>query len=325
MRGRAQPQASRPSERRRATCVDLDVIVDGSSRCDGEATANQTLRASAPHWTRRRRRCRLARVSASVAILGRGRVGRGLASALVQSGVEARLLSGRSLPRVGAGVWILAVPDPAVASTAARLAERIERGAIVLGCSGNLSTDVLAPCAAAGAHVGVMHPLASFADPKRPPTLRGTTFVIDGDRAACAAAKRIAKAVGARAVVAPVHGPAYHAAAALAANGAAALAAVAVRVMRSIGLSERDAQRAIGALLRTVGENVEHVGVPRALSGPVIRGDDAAVRAHRRALASRDPDARRAYDAVAPAILDCAVRAGLPEERAEAVRRALND
>ena len=92
------------------------------------------------------------------------------------------------------------------------------------------------------------------------------------------------RTVGDRPVRAQVHGPAYHAAAALGANGAAALAAVAVRVLEAQGMTRRDAERAMGALLRTVGENVETVGVPTALSGPVIRGDAGTVRRHREAL-----------------------------------------
>lgn len=256
----------------------------------------------------------------SVRIVGRGRVGRGLRRALRRAGIEARLVAGRSRPRASRDVpTILAVPDPAIPSVAASL--EVEPGAVVLHCSGRLSPEALR--VGEGVHVGAMHPLASFADPKRPPALEGTTFVIDGDRAAVAVALRVAKACGARALVAPLHGPAYHAAAALAANGAAALSAIAVRVLRAIGASERDAQRAIGALLRTVGENVEAVGVPGALSGPVIRGDAATVLAHRAALGALDPDARRAYDAVAPAILDCALAAGLDEADAGEVRRAL--
>jgi len=256
----------------------------------------------------------------SVRIIGRGRLGRGLAQALRSGGVEVRLVRGRTPGTAVPGVpTILAVPDPAIATVAAAMI--IERGAVVLHCSGRLSPDALE--VPQGVHRGAMHPLASFADPKRPPALAGTTFVIDGDEAAVAVALRLAKACGARALVAPLHGPAYHAAAALAANGAAALAAIAVRVIRTLGVSQRDAQRAVGTLLRTVGENVAVVGVPRALSGPVIRGDAATVHAHREALSAVDPEARRAYDAVAPAILECAIGAGLDEEHAGAVRRAL--
>ncbi len=261
-----------------------------------------------------------------IRIVGRGRVGRGLARALKAAGVPARLVAGRSerFPPAGSGVvTLITVPDPAIETVARRLAPSVSARSVVLHCSGSLDAEVLASCRNAGANVGVMHPLVSFAAPAKPPALAGASFVIAGDRAAVRAASRVARAVGARALKADVHGPAYHAAAALAANGAAALATVAVRVLGSVGLDKRDAERAIGALLRTVGENVERVGVPNALSGPVIRGDASAVRVHRSALEALDPDARRAYDAVAPAILDCARRAGLPDERADEIRRVL--
>jgi len=254
-----------------------------------------------------------------ITLIGRGRVGRGLTAALEAAGREVSLVEGRTANgTIDADVVVLCVPDPSIAATAGRL--RLAEGQSVLHCSGSLGADVLP----AGSR-GVMHPLISFADPARPPTLTGGAFVIDGDPAAVARARELAEAVGGRAVIAAVHGATYHAAAALSANGAAALATVAVRVLESLSMTREEAQRAVGALLRTVGENVERVGVPQALSGPVIRGDDATVRRHRAALEATDPDARVAYDAVAPAILDCARRAGLPEERVEAIRRVLDE
>lgn len=260
-----------------------------------------------------------------IAILGRGRLGRGLAKALRRTDHEVTLTAGRAPRRaaLSADLVVLAVPDPALAAVAGDIAVSLRRRTAVVHCSGSLGPDVLDACRAAGAATGAMHPLVSFADPQRPPALEGTAFVIAGDGPAVKAARRLARAVGARPVVAPLHGAAYHAAAALSANGAAALATVAVRLLEALGAPRRDAERAIGALLRTVGENVERVGVPRALSGPVMRGDEGTVARHREALAAVDDEARRAYDAVAPAILDCARRAGLTDERAAAVERAL--
>ncbi len=257
----------------------------------------------------------------SVAIVGRGRVGRGLTRALSRAGEEARLTSGRApRPRAlrGASAVVVATPDPFIAATAAKVRALAPR-APLLHCSGSLGPEA---CGVDGPH-GVMHPLASFADPARPPALAGVAFVIAGDRVAAREASRIARALGARPLVRAVHGAGYHAAAALSANGAAALATIAVRVLEAKGLARREAERAVGALLRTVGENVERVGVPRALSGPVMRGNADVVARHQAALALLDPSAREAYDAIAPAILDCARRAGLDEARADAIEALL--
>lgn len=261
-----------------------------------------------------------------IAIVGRGRLGRGLARALTQASWSVRATSGRRVRRAAvadADVVILAAPDPALPTLATTVAPWLAPRAIVLHCSGRYDASLLAPCRDAGAAIAAMHPLVSFADPLRPPALAGTTFVIAGDRRAMRAASSIARAVGARPLRAAAHGPTYHAAAALAANGAAALAAIAVRVLARAGLSRRDAERAIGALLRTVGENVERIGTPAALTGPAVRGDAATVLAHRRALAALDPGAARAYDALAPQILACAREAGLDPVRAATVEGAL--
>jgi predicted short-subunit dehydrogenase-like oxidoreductase (DUF2520 family) len=52
-----------------------------------------------------------------------------------------------------------------------------------------------------------------------------------------------------------------------------------------------------------VAANVQAVGVPDALTGPVARGDLATIRAHRRELGRLDRRALRAYDAIAPVVV----------------------
>lgn len=245
-------------------------------------------------------------------VIGRGRVGSALARALGVTPVGRTRVDGRST------VVVLAVPDAEIAEAAARVA--VNRRTVLLHCAGARDARVLKEARRRGASVGVIHPLVSFADRRRPPALAGTTFVIGGDRRARAAAKEIAKAVGAHALVAEIHGAAYHAAAALAANGAAALAARSVEVLRRLGVGRRDAERAIGALLATVADNVHRIGLPRALTGPIARGDAATVAAHRAAL---PPRAAALYEAIAPAILELARQSGLRPSQAAKVRRAL--
>lgn len=250
----------------------------------------------------------IRRFSLAVRVIGRGRAGRALASAWRAAGLDVTLLAGRAERFAASGaITVIAVPDPELARVDAALARTIAPGAIVLHCAGSRGAGALPACAARGARTGAMHPLVSFADPKRPPSLAGTTFVADGSQACVAAAKKLARALGARAVYARIHGPRYHAAAALAANGSTALAAAAVRSLVELGMERRAAERAIGGLLVTAGENVARVGIPRALTGPIVRGDAAAVRAHRAAL---DPATRALYDAIAPAILAVAREAG---------------
>lgn len=249
-------------------------------------------------------------------ILGRGRVGRGLAAGLAWTsdpGVAVTLTAARRLPpAIDADVLVLAVPDARIEEVARKALARTPADAapVVLHCAGSIGVDGygLLPHQARHATFGAMHPLVSFADPKRPPPLEGMRFAIAGPPKARRAAARIARACGAEVIArgaAGVHGPAYHAVAAMVANGAAGLAFVGVGVLRELGLSKKASEEALGALLESVAHNVRTIGVPKALTGPVMRGDRGTVKRHRKAL-GRGSDARRAYDALVPVIERCA-------------------
>ncbi|NNE18331.1 MAG: DUF2520 domain-containing protein, partial [Myxococcales bacterium] len=84
----------------------------------------------------------------------------------------------------------------------------------------------------------------------------------------------------------------------------------------------RSAERAIGGLLQSVAENVQSLGVPGALTGPIARGEAEVVANHRAALRGLSPDARSAYDALVPIIVRCARAAGLAQAKASRILRA---
>ena len=255
----------------------------------------------------------------NILIIGRGRVGNGLRRALRANGTHEVEAAGRAVKPAevrDADVIVLAVSDGSIESVAQSISENLGPGAVVLHCAGARGADVLQACEARGAAVGVMHPLVSFPSTRRSPSLRGTTFAMHGSPRALSSARRIAKACGARAIVAPTGDPAYHAAAALVANGAAALAFVSAGVLERLGFDRRDAERAIGGLLETVGQNVQELGVPAALTGPIARGEAEAVAAHRAALRRKGRNALAAYDALVPVIVHCARAAGLTRSKA---------
>jgi predicted short-subunit dehydrogenase-like oxidoreductase (DUF2520 family) len=207
------------------------------------------------------------------------------------------------------------VPDARIRELAQALAPFVDSRATVLHCAGAQDVAALAAPSAAGASVGVFHPLVSFASPTHV-KLRGATFTTFGDARAVAVASRLARRLGAHSVALSPPGPAYHAAAALVANGAAALAYAGARILVELGFEQRAAERALGALLHSVAENVARVGVPSALTGPVVRGDIATVAEHVRALAAQDPASLRAYLTVQPLVVDSALAAGLAPELA---------
>lgn len=261
----------------------------------------------------------------NVLIIGRGRVGNGLRRALDPTEHEI-VAAGRRWTRAAvraADVILITVPDDAIESVSERVATDVTPGATVLHCAGARGLGVLRACEARGAEVGVMHPLVSFPSKRSAPGLAGTTFTANGARGAISKSRQIASACGARVVVAQTGDPAYHAAAALAANGAAALAFVSVSVLERLGFGRRAAEHAVGGLLQTVGENVQRLGVPDALTGPIARGELETVVQHRAALARVSRTALSAYDAVVPVIVQCARTAGLARATARQILRAI--
>jgi predicted short-subunit dehydrogenase-like oxidoreductase (DUF2520 family) len=133
--------------------------------------------------------------------------------------------------------------------------------------------------------------MISFASPRASPTLERGQVNIDGDPAAVRVARSVARLLGMTPRTLPnLDKIAYHAAAGLVANGAAALAAAGVRLLGEGGVDAATASKMLGPLLKSVGDNVESLGLPAALTGPVRRGDAAAVGRHLEVIRSRTPE-----------------------------------
>src|SRR6185503_13839633 len=75
--------------------------------------------------------------------------------------------------------------------------------------------------------------------------------------------------------------PRYHAAAALVSNHAVGLVDAGVELLTSVGLERATAVRALAA---STAANLERVGLPEALTGPIARGDVAVIARHILAL-----------------------------------------
>lgn len=262
----------------------------------------------------------------NVCILGRGKVGRTLYAALHKADVPTQLTQGAGKPRRaarGPHLFVLAVPDAKIQSVALKLAPSLVRGDVVLHCSGNRGPEELSACKERGAHVATMHPMVSFASKRATPPLAGTVWIARGDPRALVTARKLARSVGALCIAGPSGNPAYHAAAAILANGSVALAALAIDVLSAIELDQKTAERAAAGMLRSIASNLERVGIPQALTGPIARGDADTVRSHVHALGALDPRFAESYAALGPLILACAKDAGLSNEAARRIQFAL--
>jgi predicted short-subunit dehydrogenase-like oxidoreductase (DUF2520 family) len=250
-----------------------------------------------------------------VAIVGQGKVGRGLSAALTTARATVSIVSAKALVSgqvarpLRADIVVIAARDSAIPEVARVLAERglVSHEAVVVHCAGALDHSVLASVRVVCKGVAQMHPMISFADPKKPPTLDGGHAHVSGDPEAVRRAKKLCLAIG----LVPRTFPeldriAYHAAAGLVANGAAALAAAGADLLQKAGARPKDIPAMLGPLLRSVAENVAVLGLPAALTGPVRRGDATGVGKHLDTLMKRAPELVPLYVACAMAQLPMA-------------------
>ncbi|GFG74194.1 Rossmann-like and DUF2520 domain-containing protein [Mycobacterium botniense] len=221
-----------------------------------------------------------------------------------------------------AELLLLAVPDTELAALASGLAatSAVRAGTIVAHTSGTNGISVLAPLAGHGCVPLALHPAMTFTGSDEDITrLPDTCFGITAaDEVGYAIAQALVLEIGGEPFrVREEARMLYHAALAHAGNHIVAVLADALEALRSacdgeffgdlpIGLAER----ILGPLARAALENTLRHGQD-ALTGPVARGDAAAVAGHLAALAKLDPQLAQAYRSNA---LRTAQRAHAPDE-----------
>ncbi len=232
---------------------------------------------------------------------GSGKVGRALAHALRRCGARVTLRSARAAnpkKKIRCDLVVLAVRDRDLAKTAERLRPFVPSDAVCVHVAGAVGPEVLEPLREVCAGVAQMHPMISFASTDFFPTLARGNMRIAGDARAVRMARKVATALGMTPRALPrLDTVGYHAAAGLVANGAAALAAMGARLLETAGVPISETPLLLGPLLRSVAENVEELGFPDALTGPVRRGDPVAIAKHAAIIKERLPEALPLYRA----------------------------
>ncbi len=229
-----------------------------------------------------------------VAVVGAGRVGCSIGRALAAKGhriVAASTASPSSAGRVrdalgdvpltspgdaalGADVVVIAVPDDALASVAAVVANGLRPGAAVIHTSGLHGVAPLRPC---GPRIAAIHPAQAIPTPKA--DLSGVWFGVTCDAPMSEfSGWFVAQLGGIPLPIAEDQRPLYHAALVMASNFAVAIAGDAEDLLPD--------RRVLGPLLRQTVDNVIQMGADAALTGPIVRGDAGTVRAHLAALPS---------------------------------------
>jgi predicted short-subunit dehydrogenase-like oxidoreductase (DUF2520 family) len=196
---------------------------------------------------------------------------------------------GRGDPVPAAALTWLTVPDREIATAA----DQVPPGGVVLHASG--ATD-LAPLAG-HPKAGSLHPLMTFPGPELglPADDPPTPAAVAGHPEAAAAATALAHRLGWHPFPVPGDRRAYHAAAVVAGNQATVLLGLAAEILAAAGVPPDEAPALLAPLALQSIRNAARVGPARALTGPVARGDEAVLAAHRAALADLPEEVREAY------------------------------
>lgn len=238
----------------------------------------------------------MSRAGHSIGIVGVGRAGSSFASALEPRGWKVSLLehSRTDADTLGAlaqsvDVLLLCVPDSQIPQVAAMLeSQALNEDVVIAHCSGATTLEALG----AARRRGSIHPLVALSGTD-PDLLLGAWFAVSGDPLL----NEIVRSLGGHVVeVDDSKRSLYHAGAVIASNHLVALMAQVDAVANRVGVPlEAFLDLAAGAL-----GSVGRVGVSRALTGPVSRGDLETVQGHLKALeASGMSSEKEAYIALA--------------------------
>src|ERR671930_144036 len=215
----------------------------------------------------------------SVTVIGRGRVGSGLAARLEERGIPLREWDGELV--------LLAVPDAAIRAVAE--GQSLGHGRWIAHVSGATPLSALDPHDRRFS----LPPLQTFTRARGPEQLDGAWAAVTAEtEGARGFGFELARVLGLQPFeLADEARPLYHAGAAIASNYLVTLHRVASELFAAAGAPPE----ALEPLMRRTIENGFE------LTGPIERGDWESVEAHRGAIRSVRPDLEPLYDVLAEA------------------------
>jgi predicted short-subunit dehydrogenase-like oxidoreductase (DUF2520 family) len=256
----------------------------------------------------------------SFAIVGCGKVGTALGIFLARAGYPPAGFASKSLSSAKhlagivfsnhfndipwhitrhADVVFITTPDSAIEDTCTAISQNtgFADHAVVLHCSGALASSVLSSAKTCNAWTGSMHPLQSFASADyRTNPFKGIIVSIEGEDPAVKIAKTIAADLDGTAVTLLTKAKTlYHASAVVASNYLVTLLDLAVQLIQEAGINRQDAFDLLKPLVEGTLLNIEKVGVRKALTGPIARGDVKTVKKHIQEIGFKRPDLLALY------------------------------
>ncbi|HUV75315.1 MAG TPA: DUF2520 domain-containing protein [Dehalococcoidales bacterium] len=270
-----------------------------------------------------------------IGFIGAGTVGTALAQLLSKKGYTVVAVSSRSqksAKKLAASVdnctvtdnqgvantaelVFITTPDDTIASVASQV--KWHPGQSVVHCSGAASTDILEPARKSGARVGAFHPLQAFASAEQAvENIPSTTFAVEAEEPLLSTLKDMATAVGGHWIELKASDKViYHAAAVIASNYLVTLVKLATDLWQTFSVPPDKATQALLPLLRGTLTNIDTVGIPECLTGPIARGDTGTIKQHLDALSKVAPNLVSTYKELGRQTIPIAIAKGKINEQ----------
>jgi predicted short-subunit dehydrogenase-like oxidoreductase (DUF2520 family) len=219
----------------------------------------------------------------------------------------------------------ITTPDDVIAEVCGKV--QWHKGQSVLHCSGAHSVDILEPAKKLGAAAGSFHPLQTFADVDQAiKNLPGSTFALEAEEPLLSTLKELVHLLNGNWVrLGSGDKVLYHTAAVFACNYLVTLVKLALDLWKDFGVSSKEATRALLPLLNGTLNNIDNIGVPDCLTGPIARGDLGTIERHLRALDAKNPSLLTTYKELGLQTIPIALAKGkVNEQKAEEMRALLS-
>jgi predicted short-subunit dehydrogenase-like oxidoreductase (DUF2520 family) len=283
--------------------------------------------------------------SPTIGFIGAGTTGTALAVRLAQHGYPVTAVSSRSLTSAeklaarisGCKVYsgaqevadvaqlvFITTPDDTISRVAADV--QWHNGQNVVHCSGAHSVDILEPAKLLGANTGCFHPLQTFAGVDQAiDNIPGSTFAIEAEETLASILKDMATALEGDWVILKAGDKVlYHAAAVIACNYLVTLVKLATDLWQTFEVPPAHATKALMPLLRGTLSNIENVGLPNCLTGPIARGDLGTISRHLESLSKQAPSLLGIYKELGRQTVPIALAKGkIDSQRAEELNTLL--
>ena len=217
----------------------------------------------------------------------------------------------------------ITTPDDSIASIASDLVWRSEQN--VVHCSGAASVDILEPAKQSGSMVGSFHPCQAFASVDQAiKNLPGSTFAIEAQGHLLHILKEMASTIGCDWIVLkPGNKALYHAAAVFASNYFVTLLKVATDLFQNFDVPTVQSTKVLMPLIQGNIKNINTIGLPSCLTGPIARGDVSTIKKHIFALKEKESSILRLYAELGLKTIPIALEKGTLDEKASETLQTL--